>query len=439
MWRLVIKTEPVSVNRVLIPLGIGLALSLFGDTTLYLVLPDADVAAQAGVTLGMVGVLLGLNRLARVLFNGPVGTLYDRLPRRGLMIASISIGAASTALYALGQGAPLLVLGRVLWGLGWSGMWIGANTIALDISTEENRGGINGKLQMWFFIGVAVSSVAGGLLTDIFGYRGGLWVSAGLTAMAALMWLFLLPETRPEDPSRQSTDDSDNLQPDPFPWKVSLAVAMPYFMLRIVFAGVMASTTIVWLKQFVIHGVTLGGILIPLASLTGGFVALRVLVSVVSAPLSGRLSDWLGRRWAVMAAILMLGALGLWIMSFPIFVPSLLGAFLGYFTTGGIPALAPAIIGDHAGVDNRGRALSLVFTIGDLGSAIGPPMALGLIPLIGVGGVYELCALLFGLAGIFAIWQALLEKPAAKRSERQEYDPSEAGENPAIHETSESD
>jgi hypothetical protein len=81
----------LSPNRVLVPFGIGLALSLLGDQTLYTVLPNPNIPAQAGVSVAMVGVLLGLNRLTRIITNGPAGMLYDRLPRRGLMIAAVVI------------------------------------------------------------------------------------------------------------------------------------------------------------------------------------------------------------------------------------------------------------------------------------------------------------------------------------------------------------
>ncbi|MHB8819796.1 MAG: hypothetical protein ACYC7M_12140, partial [Bellilinea sp.] len=60
------------------PIGIGLAFSLLGDTTLYTVLPDPDIAAQAGLTLAVVGVILGMNRLIRLLTNGAFGLLFDR-------------------------------------------------------------------------------------------------------------------------------------------------------------------------------------------------------------------------------------------------------------------------------------------------------------------------------------------------------------------------
>ena len=81
-------------------LGIGTALSLLGDATLYTVLPHPDVAAQLGITLSMVGLLLGANRAIRLVLNGPVGMLYDRMPRRGLLIASLSLGACASVFYA---------------------------------------------------------------------------------------------------------------------------------------------------------------------------------------------------------------------------------------------------------------------------------------------------------------------------------------------------
>ena len=123
------KVEPGrqiwSAGRILTPTGIGIALSLLGDQTLYTVLPNPEIMRQAGVSLTVVGIVLGLNRLTRMLSNWPVGLLYDRSRRRGLMIVSIAIGAISTLCYALATNELLLLFGRVLWGIAWSGIWIG--------------------------------------------------------------------------------------------------------------------------------------------------------------------------------------------------------------------------------------------------------------------------------------------------------------------------
>jgi len=395
-------------NRVLVPLGVGLALSLIGDQTLYTVLPNPEIAAQAGVTLGMVGVLLGINRLTRVVFNIPAGMLYSKRPRRGLMIAAMCFAVLSTMFYAFARGVELLLIGRVLWGIAWSGIWIGSNTVALDISHKYNRGQITGRLQAWFFLGIGLASFAGGVFTDLFGYRGGLWVSTALTAGGVLLWVLTLPETRPSEMDEEPEVHTGNPMP-PFPWKNALQVSVPTFVLRLVFAGVLTATTILWLAQFVDGGISLPGLVLPLATLTGGFVAVRVLVSMLSAPLSGSISDHLGRRWAVMVVVFAVGAGGLWLMSLQIAAVAVIGALMATVSAGSIQSLVPAIIGDQAGVGEPSRVIGVVYTIGDLGSAIGPMFGLMLVPLIGLGSVYQICAVLFGLVGLFAAFLAFRE------------------------------
>jgi Na+/melibiose symporter-like transporter len=63
-------------QKILFALGLGTAFSLFGDTTMYAVLPTHT--AEAGITLVMVGILLGVNRAVRLVFNGVAGWCYDR-------------------------------------------------------------------------------------------------------------------------------------------------------------------------------------------------------------------------------------------------------------------------------------------------------------------------------------------------------------------------
>ena len=405
------KVETLRSNHIIAILGVGVVLSLLGDNTLYTVLPDPTIAAQAGLSLTMVGVVLGINRLVRVVFNPLAGSLFDRLPRRGLMVASIGVAVLSTSFYAIAKGPELLIAGRILWGLAWSGIWVGANTVALDSSKVGNRGRIGGRLQMWFFLGAAVSALAGGLFTDLLGYRGGLWLSSFLTFLAFLLWSGFLPETRSNGLSQPNANLQSG-QTVPFPWLQTLSAALPYFALRFAIAGVLSATTILWLSQFVDGGISLVGLAVPLATLTGSFVALRVLISMLSAPAAGSISDKSGRRWIVLTLALILGGLGLWLMSFPILIPALAGALLATISAGGIQGLVPATVGDWIGVGQQSRALGIVFTVGDFGSALGPPLGLWMISFVGLGGVYRMCALLFFMIGGFAAWQASKERKA---------------------------
>ena len=167
-------TRPVSApppERVVFLLGLGTAISLLGDSTLYTVLPRSEIAAQAGVSLVTVGVLLGANRAVRMLTNGLAGLLYDRLPRHRLLAAALALGALSTLLFAVGHGPAPLLLSRLLWGAAWSGIWVGGNAVVLDVASPDNRGRLSGQYQMWFFVGTGGAALLGGLLTDLVGFR----------------------------------------------------------------------------------------------------------------------------------------------------------------------------------------------------------------------------------------------------------------------------
>ncbi len=400
-------------KRILNLLGTGTAISLLGDSTLYTVLPHPQVASQVGVSLAMVGVLLGVNRAVRLLLNGPVGLIYDRLPRRPLLVASLAIGAISSMIYAAGSGFWPIFAGRAMWGFAWSLLWIGGNAVVLDISTDENRGQMSGRFQMWFFIGIASTALLGGLMTDLFGFRTGQWISALLIGLAALLWFTLFPETRTGDQQSVPVDISKNNMV-PIPWRIVLTVSFPAFIARFISWGVLAATAILWLSGLIGEGLPVWELYIPIATLTGFFTALTMLTSIFSASAVGFLSDRVGRRWPIVALTLLLGAAGIWLMSAGSIPIALLGAMIVPIVGGGVETLVPAIIGDRIVAQSRGRALGITNTFGDLGATIGPIIALGVLnrDWLSLGEIYKLGAMLLAGVGIFAILQAKMQKHA---------------------------
>ena len=406
-------------KRVINVLGIGIILSDLGDNALYTVLPDPTIWSRVGLTLAWVGVLLGVNRLVRLVFNVGAGVLYDRLPRRRLLIGSMALAALSNVIYALAFGPAPFLVGRIIWGAAWSGLWIGGNTVVLDVSIDETRGRNSGRFQMLFFIGVAVGTLFGGVTTDLLGFQGGLWLSASLMVIGGIYWYFKLPETWPDDGERKADVPSWR----EFPIRESLPAAVPLMAVRFVFAGVMAATTILWLERYVGREFSLAWIVVPLATLTGAFSALRVLTGIVGAPIAGGMSDRLGRRWPVMAVGLTIGAFGTWLMGGSIIWLALFGALLAAITSGSVSALSPAIIGDVVEEGRQSRALSVVFSMGDVASALGPPLALGLLAVLGISGVYRMSAVVLAIAALFAVIQ-LLREPARSSRQSRSVEPS---------------
>ncbi len=396
--------------RVLFPLGLGTALSLMGDATLYTVLPTHP--ADAGIALSSVGIILGVNRAVRLFLNGPAGLAYDRWPRRRLFVPALFIGALSTVIYAATRGFWPLLAGRLLWGLAWSGIWVGGATVILDVTTDQDRGRWTGLYQTWFFLGAALGAFAGGLLTDGLGYRATMWIGATLTAQGGLAALVLLPETR--DVRHHS---GDALLPELRPrlranrdlW---LAVALQGIN-RFVTAGVLTATlALVVQERLAATGLTLG-----VATLTGALMAGRTLLSTISAPLAGALSDRLGSRWQVTLGGLIIGAISMALIAWRTPVAILLGILSGAVTAGSLQALVTAITGDSVSQTQRGRAIGLLHTAGDLGSAVGPPAAYALMPWLGLPGVYLLCSGLFA-AGLCLLLCLRGSKPCDTRQTR---------------------
>jgi MFS family permease len=296
-----------------------------------------------------------------------------------------------------------MLVGRLLWGLAWSGIWVGGATVILDVTTAHDRGRWTGLYQTWFFSGAALGALAGGLLTDWLGYGATMWLGAAVTALGGLIALILLPETRsirPDTTNVLCCGPSPLLKAGPRPalranWGLWVAASLQGIN-RFVTAGVLAAT----MGLLVQNRLRSASLTLGVATLTGVLMAGRTLLSTAAAPLAGATSDWLGSRWKVTAWGLAIGIISMALVAWGTPTAILIGVSLGAVTGGSVQTLVTALTGDLVSQAQRGRAIGLLHTASDLGSAIGPPAAYILIPWIGLQGVYLLCAGLFaaGLA-----------------------------------------
>lgn len=376
-------------------LGVGTSISLLGESTLYTVLPNKGIAAQLGITLTMVGILLGANRATRLITNGPVGLLYEKLPRRPLLVLALVLGALSSILYTTGYGFWPLFAGRVSWGIAWSLLWIGCKTVVQEISSETNRGRLNGRYNSFYFLGIGFASFVGALLTDLVGFSTGQRISALLLLATALVWFFLLPETQ-SSKSRDPEFKAEQTAVEVLPWKFLLPAAFVIFISRFIERGLLAASMPLWMADLFGESTRWMNFLIPIATLTGVFNAIKVLPGIVSAPAAGKLSDRLGKRWPVVGWTLLVGALGLLLMSTRFTGLAIMGGLLTPVLGASVETLVPAIIGDHTGKSNNGRTLGVIFIFADLGSTLGPIIGLSLLDasVLTLERLYLFCVLM---------------------------------------------
>jgi MFS family permease len=374
-----------------LPAAVGTCLSLFGDASLYAVLPTQTEVV--GVTVASVGILLSANRFIRLVLNGPTGIAYDRWPRRPLFVSALFIGTLSTAIYGLTEGFWPLLLGRLLWGLAWSGTWIGGNTIVLDVTSDDNRGRWVGGYQLGFFLGASVGAFLGGLLTDQLGFHRAMIINAACTLAGAIIALIFLPETyRKRDEAAESDSSPLSLTSNSPERGAFVSATVLYTVNRLAMTGMLQSTLGFFLLERMGERVHIAGHTLGVATLTGLGLSLSTLIAMTSSPIMGGISDRVGNRWWVVAGGLLPGVVGFILLTLGLPSTTLLGIPLAAVTSGSNQGLSTALIGDLGNGGRQSRRLGVLFTVGDLAGAVGPPLAYALMPLVGTKNVYLLSA-----------------------------------------------
>lgn len=125
------------------------------------------------------------------------GKLSDIYGRRGILLAGITIFSLGSALAALVQTMPQLIVLRALQGLGGGALMSMAWATIGDIFTPRERGKYQGFNGAVFGISSVVGPIVGGLITDTIGWR---WVFLVNVPVALVAFYFIarhLPRAAP--------------------------------------------------------------------------------------------------------------------------------------------------------------------------------------------------------------------------------------------------
>ena len=156
----------------------------------------ADVQRISWVVIGY----LVANTIAAPVY----GRLADMFGRRRLMQMAIALFCVASVLCALSTSLSMLVLARVLQGLGGGGLMTLSQALIGERVPARQRGDFQGYLAAVIVFGSTFGPVVGGFLTDAFGWPAVFWVNlpVGLLAMALVR---RLPQSGPVE-SRASFD-----------------------------------------------------------------------------------------------------------------------------------------------------------------------------------------------------------------------------------------
>jgi MFS family permease len=419
----------MSNNRwlLIIPLGLSTALSLAGDLTLYATLPVN--AELIGLTLVQVGVLLSANRFIRIVSNPLAGILLDKGRRRPIYIYGLVLGTLSTLIYVLSQQFWILLIGRLIWGIAWSFINVGGNTMIVDGTQRTDRGRYLGILRLFYYTGQAINPLIGAFLSDMIGFRLSLSVCAMLSGLGLLLALSLLPETHISENSTAIKEDLDDLipvkvkeKPDEYKsgkrapnymvlkWELNTAIFL-FLIINFAGRGLIMSTIGFFLKARYGTELTLYQITLGIATFSGFLLAYRALLIAVIAPIAGGISDRFTSRWSTVTMGLLMGISGMTMLAL---LQNIFWVLIGIsfisISESILVTVLPAIIGDNSVVKKRGISMGNIFVAGEIGGALAPLLVYSLLSVISLNMVYIISAVCFGVGQITFISMNTLSK-----------------------------
>lgn len=375
-----------------------------------------------GISPFLVGVILSVNRFTRLLLNTPAGQVLDTMGTRRPMIAGFLVQGLVPFGYVLGlhpgpiplDSATIFLVSRACWGLGSAFVFVGAFSTITHVTTPENRGTWIGYMRGGQSLGFPTGLVVGGLITDAFGYTEAFLVAGAAGLFAAVVAALVLPDVSPD------VDTTSSLRELPAIVGSDariFTVGAINFVVRFLFAGVLLSTVVLYAEEFGIRIGLLSGV-----GVSGLVMAVSVLGASVTTLAVGRYSDTLANRAALTLPALAVLASGFVVLALvQTLWSTLLGVALVGIGVGGTNPPLLAYLGDISPADDTGKLGGAYNVFGDLGSTLGPLVALPAVAMVGFRVEYLACVAVVGAAGLLAArtlyGDAATAKPVAAPSD----------------------
>jgi MFS family permease len=346
-----------------------------------MVLPILPLFAKGPLGTGSVGVGIAIAAASptALLVQPIAGRLADRRGRRLLVIAGPLIVAVSVGAYTFVDTLAVLVLLRLVTGIGEGMVFVGAATVVTDVAPEERRGEAVSLYSLGVWGGLAVGPVVGEAVLSHGSYDA-VWLAAAGCALGSALAGIALRETKPA-----TTEPAQGRLIHP----AALAPGLVLIASAFGFAGFNAFVAL-YARDLGLSG--------------AGWVFFVYSAIVISIRIFGRrLPDRLGAKRASGAALGLLAAglltIGVW--------QTPVGLYLGTAVFAAGTALAfPALLTlavDRAEVSERSSVIGTFSACIDVGFALGA-LSLGAVASVtGYSGVFVVAALV-AIAGGFVLF-----------------------------------
>jgi len=167
-------------------------IDLMGFGILIPILPTF-ASKQLGATDFQIGIVVAVFSLMQFIFNPIMGRLSDRIGRRPVILSTQLMTIISYLIFAFTNSYLLLIISRMIAGLGGSNIGVAQAYIA-DITSKEERAKGMGLIGAAFGLGFVFGPLIGALLSK-YGYSVAGFGAAAFSSLAFLFAIFKLPES----------------------------------------------------------------------------------------------------------------------------------------------------------------------------------------------------------------------------------------------------
>ena len=199
----VTEPAPRSLFRTVVPpIILPVFLAAADGTVVATALPA--IAADLG-EVELLSWVVVANLIASTVAAPAFGRMADMFGRRRMMVAALLAFAAASILCALAPNFPFLLAARVLQGLGGGGLMTLAQALIGENVPARSRGAYQGYLSANIVAGALIGPIAGGLLTEWWGWRS-IFVGYAPLCLIAVGLTMRLPRGAPAAGGRAPID-----------------------------------------------------------------------------------------------------------------------------------------------------------------------------------------------------------------------------------------
>lgn len=139
-----------------------------------------------------IGIVISAYSFIQFIFNPIFGRISDKRGRKPVIVVCLLLNAVGYLLFSITNSFFLLLISRIVAGIGGSSISVAQAYIA-DVTTPENRSKGMGIIGSAFGLGFVFGPLLGGILSE-FGYAVVGYASAGFSFLAFILTSLFLPE-----------------------------------------------------------------------------------------------------------------------------------------------------------------------------------------------------------------------------------------------------